>query len=271
VSPGRGSYGTVYLAEDENRTRIVLKEVTIQPDASAGSAASDAAAYAAATRAAVREARLLQAMKHPNIIKVYGAFEAGERVVAIVMEYAAGRDLAVRIAHRAALPRNEAERAAGPAAVAAAAAAAARKPGGGGGSGGGVKPGVSPLGGGKCNEAFMRRRHFSEKRVLHWALSSGFALGYLHDRKVLHRDIKTANILLTAENEVKLADFGVARKMDNTLDNANTQCGTPFYLSPELAKAQPYDYKSDIWSLGVVLYELCALERPFQVRLAVRL
>jgi NIMA (never in mitosis gene a)-related kinase len=68
---------------------------------------------------------------------------------------------------------------------------------------------------------------------------------------------------LTQNNIVKLGDFGIARVLGNTRDNARTIVGTPYYLSPEIIENKPYNFKSDIWSLGVLLYEMCALKPPF--------
>ena len=65
---------------------------------------------------------------------------------------------------------------------------------------------------------------------------------------------------------VKLGDFGVARQMQGTASLAQTQIGTPYYLSPEIYEDQPYGKKSDVWSLGVILYELLTLELPFQAK-----
>jgi len=62
---------------------------------------------------------------------------------------------------------------------------------------------------------------------------------------------------------VKLGDFGIARVLSNTKSKAKTVVGTPYYLSPEIIESSPYSFKSDIWSLGVLLYEMCALQPPF--------
>ena len=63
--------------------------------------------------------------------------------------------------------------------------------------------------------------------------------------------------------QIKLGDFGIAKCLNQTIDKAKTYVGTPYYLSPEIINSQPYDFKSDIWSLGVLLYEMCALKMPF--------
>lgn len=83
----------------------------------------------------------------------------------------------------------------------------------------------------------------------------------MHDLNIVHRDIKCANIFLTKEGVVKLGDLNVSKVANKGL--MHTQTGTPYYASPEVWKDKPYDNKSDIWSLGCVLYELIALRPPF--------
>lgn len=106
-------------------------------------------------------------------------------------------------------------------------------------------------------------KHFSEEQILDWFVQICLALQYVHDSKVLHRDLKTQNIFLTKNGTVKLGDFGIACILTNTAENAKTMAGTPFNLSPEIIDGSEYSYKSDIWSLGIILYELCALVPPF--------
>ena len=88
-------------------------------------------------------------------------------------------------------------------------------------------------------------------------------LKHIHDRKILHRDIKGQNVFLTRSGIVKLGDLGIARVLTHTKEFAKTMVGTPYYLSPEIVANRPYSFKSDIWSMGVMLYELCALKPPF--------
>lgn len=79
---------------------------------------------------------------------------------------------------------------------------------------------------------------------------------------ILHRDLKSANVFLSRNGTVKLGDMNVSKIAKKGL--LLTQTGTPYYASPEVWKDQPYDNKSDIWSLGCVLYEMCALKPPFR-------
>ena len=104
---------------------------------------------------------------------------------------------------------------------------------------------------------------FSENEILNWFTQVCLAIKHIHDRKILHRDIKSQNIFLMKDGRVKLGDFGIAKCLNQTIDKAKTYVGTPYYLSPEIINSQPYDFKSDIWSLGVLLYEVCALKMPF--------
>ncbi|PTB64730.1 kinase-like protein [Trichoderma citrinoviride] len=82
---------------------------------------------------------------------------------------------------------------------------------------------------------------------------------------ILHRDLKPENVFLGEDNSVKLGDFGLS-KMIKSQDFASTYVGTPFYMSPEICAAEKYTLKSDIWSLGCIIYELCAREPPFNAK-----
>ncbi|KAK3310880.1 kinase-like domain-containing protein [Chaetomium strumarium] len=82
---------------------------------------------------------------------------------------------------------------------------------------------------------------------------------------ILHRDLKPENVFLGEDNSVKLGDFGLSKVMQSH-DFASTYVGTPFYMSPEICAAEKYTLKSDIWSLGCIIYELCAREPPFNAK-----
>ncbi|TKS66742.1 Serine/threonine-protein kinase [Collichthys lucidus] len=110
----------------------------------------------------------------------------------------------------------------------------------------------------------QRGVHFTEEQIISWFVQICLGLKHIHDRKILHRDIKAQNIFLTNGGmKVKLGDFGIARMLNNTMELARTCVGTPYYLSPEICESRPYNNKTDIWSLGCVLYELCTLRHPF--------
>ncbi len=108
------------------------------------------------------------------------------------------------------------------------------------------------------------KKKMSEKLI--WKLFIQICLGlhYLHNHKILHRDIKTKNIFLNEDFSVKIGDLGIAKILENTTSYAHTFIGTPYYLSPELCKDLPYNDKSDVWSLGCVLYEMVTLRHPFE-------
>ncbi|XP_018764165.2 serine/threonine-protein kinase Nek5 [Serinus canaria] len=106
---------------------------------------------------------------------------------------------------------------------------------------------------------------FDEDQILSWFVQISLGLKHIHDKKILHRDVKAQNVFLSNNGQVaKLGDFGIARQLNSTAEFAHTCVGTPYYLSPEICENRPYNNKTDIWSLGCVLYELCALKHPFQ-------
>ena len=87
------------------------------------------------------------------------------------------------------------------------------------------------------------------------------ALKILHEKDIFHRDLKSANVFLNKNGKSKLGDLNVSKVAKKGL--LYTQTGTPYYASPEVWKDQPYDSKSDIWSLGCVIYEMMSLKPPF--------
>lgn len=196
---GEGSFGKAFLVESlKTRELLVLKQMDLSRMSSSEKAQI------------IRESKILEAMKHPNIINFREVYRTKRGKLCIVMDFAENGDLSARIA-----------------------------------------------------ESKRKNALLPEKQVLDWFTQICLALKHVHDRKILHRDLKCSNIFLTKDNTIKLGDFGIARVLSNTREKAKTMVGTPYYLSPEIIENKPYDFSSDIWSLGVVLYELCALKPPF--------
>ena len=110
----------------------------------------------------------------------------------------------------------------------------------------------------------VRKSRIEEKIIWIIFIQLSLGLGYLHHKKILHRDIKTKNIFIKNNLTVKIGDFGIAKILSSTSSYAHTFIGTPYYISPELCKDLPYNDKSDVWALGCVLYELCTLNHPFE-------
>ena len=123
--------------------------------------------------------------------------------------------------------------------------------------------------GGDLHNLIKERRGqpLREDQVLDYFVQLCLAMKHVHDRKVLHRDIKSQNIFLTQNRRVlKLGDFGIARVLNSTMELARTACGTPYYMSPEICDNQPYNSKSDVWSMGCLLYEMASLKCPFDAK-----
>lgn len=194
---GKGSFGKAYLVlNTEVNQHCVVKQMEtsmMEPRE---------------RTEAVKEALLLKRMDHPNIVRFQEVFMTRKGRLCIVMDYADGGDVHLRIKQQ--------------------------------------------------NGVLL-----PEQTILEWFAQICFALKHVHERKVLHRDLKTQNIFLMKTGQIKLGDFGIARVLDATKDYAKTMVGTPYYLSPEIIEDKPYNYKSDVWSSGVVLYEMTTLKHPF--------
>jgi NIMA (never in mitosis gene a)-related kinase len=116
----------------------------------------------------------------------------------------------------------------------------------------------------KIDSAKKAQKFTNEETI--WSIFYQMVLGLkaLHDLKIIHRDIKCANVFLTKAGQVKLGDLNVSKIAKAGI--LQTQTGTPYYASPEVWQDKPYNNKSDIWSLGCVLYELIALNPPFTAK-----
>ena len=106
---------------------------------------------------------------------------------------------------------------------------------------------------------------FTERDIWDCLVQMTRGLKALHDLNILHRDLKSANVFMSTDGVIKLGDLNVSKvAQQNGL--LMTQTGTPYYASPEVWKDQPYDNKSDIWSLGCVIYEMTTLNPPFRAQ-----
>ncbi|XP_038249151.1 serine/threonine-protein kinase Nek11 isoform X2 [Dermochelys coriacea] len=114
----------------------------------------------------------------------------------------------------------------------------------------------------KIQEYKEVKKIFTESQIIEWFIQLLLGVNYMHERRILHRDLKAKNIFLK-NNLLKIGDFGVSRLLMGSCDLATTFTGTPYYMSPEALKHQGYDTKSDIWSLGCILYEMCCLDHAF--------
>ena len=193
---GRGSYGAAVLVRRRaDGRRFVMKEVDVSHMGAREREASEL------------EARVLQNLRHPNVVRCHSSFLA-RRKLCIVMEWCQEGDLYGLLKKQ-------------------------------------------------------RGQLLDEDRVLDLFVQTALAIKHCHDRKLLHRDIKSQNIFLAKGGIVKVGDFGVAKVLDSTCAMASTAIGTPYYLSPEICQNRKYSFKTDIWSLGCLLYEMTTLQHPF--------
>jgi len=194
---GEGSFGEIFLVENiKNNNLLVSKEMRLQglPEST--------------VIQLYTEVKVLEAIKHPNIIEMYETYRTKSNKLVIILEYAQNGDLANKIKS-------------------------------------------------------YNGKLIEEEQIRLWIIQLCLALKHSHDHKIIHRDLKTSNVFLDAENNVKLGDFGLAMNLIHSRYQEQGIAGTPLYLSPEGITKGICSVKSDIWALGIILYELCAQKHPF--------
>merc|ERR1719253_1204194 len=105
---------------------------------------------------------------------------------------------------------------------------------------------------------------FKDAEIWEYSRQLASALDHMHQKRIMHRDVKPANIFLAEDGSLKLGDLGLGRFFSSQTLEAFSKVGTPLYMSPEVLKGNGYDMKSDVWSLGCVFYELCVRRSPFK-------
>ena len=114
------------------------------------------------------------------------------------------------------------------------------------------------------NKHLLKKTYIKEHVILNIFSQICVGLKFIHSNNILHRDIKPSNIFITKNQKVKIGDFGYSKSLNSSMEKALSLVGTPYYFSPEICNGKVYSFKSDIWSLGVTLYELCTLHVPFE-------
>ena len=109
------------------------------------------------------------------------------------------------------------------------------------------------------------RKYLTEPEVQYFLLQIIDAIKYLHNRRIIHRDLKLGNIFLDDNLDVKVGDFGLATELNEPNERKKTMCGTPNYIAPEILQSEgkrAYSYEVDIWAIGVITYTLLIGKRP---------
>ena len=110
---------------------------------------------------------------------------------------------------------------------------------------------------------FLNRSSLPVVFIIEWVTQLTSGVSFIHKKKIIHRDLKPENIFLTMEKKLKIGDFGIAKGLSRTSHLASTKQGTFLYMAPEIHGGEKYNMMADMWSLGVVVYEIISFKRPF--------
>lgn len=116
----------------------------------------------------------------------------------------------------------------------------------------------------QINRKIVSGGRFSEEQIFSYNAQITLAIIVMHAKNILHRDVKTQNIFIAKNEVLKLGDFGISRALEFKEAKAQTSVGTPLFMPPEVCQGKEYDNKADVWALGVILYELITLKKPFE-------
>lgn len=119
-----------------------------------------------------------------------------------------------------------------------------------------------------CESDLSRKvkKRLTEPEVFHYMSQFINGYSYIYEKKLIHRDLKPANLLLTADNELKIADFGFGIKAEEVLKPSKYNVGSPLYMAPESLKRNEYSFKTDIWAIGVIFYEMLTCDTPWRAK-----
>jgi NIMA (never in mitosis gene a)-related kinase len=124
--------------------------------------------------------------------------------------------------------------------------------------------------GGDLGKLIERQRKlgepFDEAQILRWFTQMALGLKYLHKQQIIHRDMKPSNVFLTREKDLRIGDFGISKMVGSKTAVVEDTIGTPYYISPEICTEKLYSFASDLWALGVIMFELVSLRVPFDAQ-----